>query len=102
MRVIACSLALLLLILGGAEARMKDSWQSGSTGRGTAPWEVTERQLVYRGGADFGWGVSGPAIQDGFVEVRFRPAEGREDQAGGGGRGWEGAKNYFIARAHAR
>ena len=101
MSVVACGLALVLLMLGGAEAQMKNGWQSGGTGRGTARWEVTERQLVYRGGADFGWAVSGPAIQDGFVEVRFRPAEGREDQAGGVVWRWQDANNYYIARANA-
>ncbi len=100
MSVVACGLALVLLMLGGAEAQMKDGWQSGGTGRGVARWEVTERQLVYRGGADFGWAVSGPAIQDGFVEVRFRPAEGREDQAGGVVWRWQDANNYYIARAN--
>src|SRR4029434_8656951 len=68
---------------------------------GAARWEVAERQLVYRGGADFGWAVSAAAVQDGYVEVRFRPLEGRADQAGGVVWRWQDANNYYIARANA-
>jgi hypothetical protein len=90
-----------LIMVGAAEAQMQDGWQSGGTGKGTARWEVAERQVVYRGGAEFGWAVSGPMIQDGFVEVRFRPMQGREDEAGGVVWRWQDAKNYYIARANA-
>jgi hypothetical protein len=93
--------AIALLSIDGAEAQMQGGWQSGGTGKGTARWEVAERQLVYRGGAAFGWAVSGPTIQDGFVEVRFRPLEGRADQAGGVVWRWQDANNYYIARANA-
>jgi len=102
MNLITIGLAMIALIMvGGAEALMQDGWQSGGTGKGTARWDVAERQVVYRGGADFGWAVSGPTIQDGFVEVRFRPMEGREDEAGGVVWRWQDAKNYYIARANA-
>src|SRR4051812_34919995 len=102
MNLITVGLAVIVLALvGGAEAQMQDGWQSGGTGKGTARWDVGERQLVYRGGADFGWAVSGPMIQDGVVEVRFRPMEGREDEAGGLVWRWQDANNYYIARANA-
>jgi len=101
MNTLVLALVAVVLALGGAEAQMKDAWQSGSTGRGTARWDVAERQLVYRGGADFGWAVNGAAVQDGFVEVRFRPLEGRTDQAGGVVWRWQDANNYYIARANA-
>ena len=100
-RFIVVLTAIALLGIAAAEAQMQDGWQSGSTGKGAARWEVAERQLVYRGGADFGWAVNGPVIQDGFVEVRFRPLEGREDEAGGVVWRWQDAKNYYIARANA-
>lgn len=101
MRYLGAGLAVLVLMSAGAEAQMTDGWQSGGTGRGSARWEVGERLLVYRGGADFGWAVTGPAQQDGFVEVRFRPVEGRRDQAGGLVWRWKDANNYYIARANA-
>ena len=100
MKLVVAALA-LVLTAGLVEAQMKDGWQSGGTGRGTARWEVTERQLVYRGGADFGWAVIGAPVQDGYVEVRFRPLEGRADQAGGVVWRWQDANNYYIARANA-
>jgi len=101
MKPAVAALALVALTLGIVEAQMKDGWQSGGTGRGTARWEITEKQLVYRGGADFGWAVTGAPVQDGYVEVRFRPLEGRTDQAGGVVWRWQDANNYYIARANA-
>jgi hypothetical protein len=101
MKAAVIAVMLIVLTLGGVEAQMKDGWQSGSTGRGAARWEVTDKQVVYRGGADFGWAVIGPPIVDGFVEVRFRPLEGRADQAGGVVWRWQDANNYYLARANA-
>jgi hypothetical protein len=101
MTIVMIGLALIALALGGAEAQMKDGWEAGGTGRGAARWELGDRQVVYRGGADFGWAVKGPVIPDGFVEVRFRPVGGREDQAGGIVWRWQDANNYYIARANA-
>ena len=101
MKAAVIAVMLSVLTLGGVEAQMKDGWQSGSTGRGAARWEVTDKQVVYRGGADFGWAVIGPPIVDGFVEVRFRPLEGRADQAGGVVWRWQDAGNNYIARANA-
>ena len=101
MKPVVTALMLVALTLGAVEAQMKDGWQSGGTGRGAARWEVAERQLVYRGGADFGWAVIGAPVQDGYVEVRFRPLEGRADQAGGVVWRWQDANNYYIARANA-
>jgi len=98
---ILIGLAMLVLVAAAAEAQMTDGWQSGGTGRGSARWELSERQVVYRGGADFGWAVKGDPIADGFVEVRFRPVEGRRDQAGGVVWRWQDANNYYIARANA-
>ncbi|PYM28155.1 MAG: hypothetical protein DMD78_00750 [Candidatus Rokuibacteriota bacterium] len=101
MKAVIVALVLLSVALDDGEAAMSEAWESGSTGRGTARWEVSERQVVYRGGADFGWAVSGPALADGFVEVRFRPLDGRADQAGGVVWRWRDANNYYIARANA-
>jgi hypothetical protein len=98
---IGIGLAMLVLVVAGAEAQVTDGWHSGGTGRGSARWELGERQVVYRGGADFGWAVKGEPLADGFVEVRFRPVDGRHDQAGGVVWRWQDANNYSIARANA-
>lgn len=41
-------------------------------------------------------------LKDGFVEVKFKPIAGSEDQAGGLVWRAKDANNYFIARANAR
>src|SRR3989441_7450566 len=41
------------------------------------------------------------SIKDGFVEVKFKPISGKEDQAGGVVWRLKDAKNYYIARANA-
>ena len=41
------------------------------------------------------------SVQDGFVEVKFKPISGREDQAGGVVWRLKDANNYYIARANA-
>jgi hypothetical protein len=40
-------------------------------------------------------------IKDGFVEVKFKPVAGKEDQAGGVMWRVQDAKNYYISRANA-
>ncbi len=40
-------------------------------------------------------------MEDGFVEVKFKPLSGREDQAGGIVWRWKDGDNYYIARANA-
>ncbi|MCY1335073.1 hypothetical protein D9M69_208470 [compost metagenome] len=41
------------------------------------------------------------SLADGFVEVRFKPVAGREDQAGGVIWRWKDGNNYYVARANA-
>lgn len=43
----------------------------------------------------------GTALKDGFVEVKFKPVSGEEDQAGGVVWRVKDAGNYYIARANA-
>jgi hypothetical protein len=40
-------------------------------------------------------------LKDGFVEVKFKPISGKEDQAGGVIWRCQDADNYYIARANA-
>jgi len=41
------------------------------------------------------------SLKDGFVEVKFKPISGREDQAGGLIWRAQDANNYYVARANA-
>jgi hypothetical protein len=83
-------------------------WTCGSTGKGSPKWTVeaepgtARRVLKQSGRAPFPWCVKDDiALTDGWVEVRFRPVSGREDQAGGLVWRWKDGDNYFVARANA-
>ena len=41
------------------------------------------------------------SLADGFVEVKFKPISGKEDQAGGVVWRWQDGDNYYVARANA-
>ena len=85
-------------------------WVAGVTGRGAPRWAV-EREagspsapnvLKQSGYGTFPWCVLKPtALEDGVVEVRFKPVSGREDQAGGVVWRWKDGDNYYVARANA-
>lgn len=83
-------------------------WICGSTGKGSPKWTVetepggTRRVLKQSGRAPFPWCVKDDiTLADGWVEVRFRPLSGREDQAGGVVWRWKDGDNYYVARANA-
>jgi hypothetical protein len=84
-------------------------WTCGVTGRGSPRWTVEThpslpgaRVLLQSGSGTFPWCVrTGTAIADGFVEARFVPISGREDQAGGVVWRWKDGDNYYVARANA-
>jgi hypothetical protein len=82
-------------------------WQCGSTGGGAPKWawEISPsgaRVLKQSGNAPFPWCVKPDVtIADGFVEVKFMPLAGREDQAGGVVWRWQDGDNYYVARANA-
>src|SRR6185295_19384868 len=44
---------------------------------------------------------TGGSLADGFVEVKFKPISGREDQAGGLIWRFKDGDNYYVARANA-
>lgn len=88
---------LVLLAAGVVCAQPAGKWLFGATGRGTARWTEDVAGLTYRGGADFGWAVlSASSFRDGFVQARFKPISGREDQAGGLVWRWHDADNYYV------
>lgn len=82
-------------------------WQCGSTGGGTPKWTWEAepsgaRVLKQSGNAPFPWCVKPDTkLVDGFVEVKFKPPSGREDQAGGLVWRWQDGDNYYVARANA-
>ena len=85
-------------------------WSCGVTGRGTPKWMIEAdasapskpNVLKQSGRGTFPWCVKkSVSIADGFVEVKFKPLEGREDQAGGVVWRWKDSDNYYVARANA-
>jgi hypothetical protein len=86
-------------------------WTCGVTGRGSPRWEVAAdasapgksgKVLMQSGSGTFPWCVkTGLSIVDGFVEVKFKPIRGHEDQAGGVIWRWKDGDNYYVARANA-
>jgi len=86
------------------------SWRQGVTGKGTPKWAVQPdasapskpNVLQQSGSGAFPWCVMPEtAVENGFVEVRFKPISGKEDQAGGVIWRWKDGDNYYVARANA-
>jgi 3-keto-disaccharide hydrolase len=85
-------------------------WEQGVTGHGTPRWAVQQDEsapskpnvLRQSGVGTFPWAVRrNTAIEDGYVEVKFKALEGKEDQAGGVVWRWKDGDNYYVARANA-
>src|SRR5881409_2966007 len=85
-------------------------WTAMQTGSGTAKWTVERDDsapskpnvLKQSGQATFPVCFKNATnIKDGFVEVKFKPISGREDQAGGVIWRLQDGNNYYIARANA-
>jgi hypothetical protein len=85
-------------------------WTAGVTGAGTPRWAVEAdptspsppHVLKQSGKGTFPWCVKKDAfLADGFVEVKFKPLAGREDQAGGLVWRWKDGNTYYVARANA-
>ncbi len=85
-------------------------WICGVTGGGCPHWAVTadagalsgRNVLTQSASGTYPWCVkSATTITDGFVEVKFKPISGREDQAGGVVWRWKDSDNYYVARANA-
>ena len=58
--------------------------------------------LRQSGSATFPWCVrADAALTDGWVETKFKPLSGKEDQAGGVVWRWKDGDNYYVARANA-
>jgi len=94
----------------GAVGQPPAGWTCGATGRGNPKWSVETdptgpskgKVLRQSGAAPFPWCVrTDTQLVDGWVEVKFKPISGHEDQAGGLVWRWKDGDNYYVARANA-
>ncbi len=85
-------------------------WTATQTGSGTAKWAIEKDEsapskpnvLKQSGQATFPVCIkNGTNLKDGFVEVKFKPVAGKEDQAGGVIWRVQDANNYYVSRANA-
>jgi len=106
----ASALAQTVSFDGDAVGSPPAGWTCGVTGSGKPHWAVAadpgapgrSHVLLQSGSGTYPWCVkSGTTIADGFVEVKFKPISGREDQAGGVVWRWKDGNNYYVARANA-
>ncbi|KAH0437584.1 DUF1080 domain-containing protein [Paraburkholderia fungorum] len=93
-----------------APGELPAGWVAGSTGGGSPKWAVTEdvtapskpNVLRQSGQGTFPWCVKKDAVfADGFIEVKLKPLDGKEDQAGGLIWRWKSGENYYLARVNA-
>ena len=89
---------------------LPSNWVCGVTGNGSPIWKVEAdgsapsqpNVLKQSGSGTFPWCVKKDvSIEDGYAEVKFKPLEGREDEAGGVVWRWKDGDNYYVARANA-
>jgi hypothetical protein len=89
---------------------LPNGWQAGVTGPGNPKWSVERDDsapsqpnvLKQSGEGKFPWCVNtNVSLKNGFVQVRFKPISGKEDQAGCLIWRWQDGDNYYIARANA-
>lgn len=85
-------------------------WICGVTGKGSPRRAIAAdpdapsqgKVLMQSGSGTLPWCVKcDTSIVDGFVEVKFKPISGREDQAGGIVWRWKDGDNYYVARGNA-
>jgi hypothetical protein len=85
-------------------------WTATKTGTGEAKWTIEADStapskpnvLKQSGQATYPVCIKDDtSLKDGFVEVKFKPISGREDQAGGVLWRARDSNNYYVARANA-
>ena len=120
MKILLASTAIVILAMNSHAATenfdavkagaLPEGWIAGVTGRGDPRWAVGtdstapsgSNVLQQTGSGTFPWCVKKDvSIADGFVEVKFKPIRGKEDQAGGVLWRWKDGDNYYVARANA-
>jgi hypothetical protein len=85
-------------------------WTATQTGSGKARWAVVadasapSQHHVLKQSGEAAYPVclkDDPNLKDGFVEVKFKPVSGKEDQAGGVIWRAKDPDNYYVCRANA-
>ena len=85
-------------------------WTATQTGKGAAKWTIEKddtapsKPNVLKQSGEATYPVclkNDTSLKDGFVEVKFKPISGKEDQAGGVIWRCKDSDNYYIARANA-
>src|SRR5438067_9868773 len=85
-------------------------WTATKTGTGQAKWTIERDDsapskpnvLKQSGQATYPVCIKDDTnLKDGFVEVKFKPISGKEDQAGGLIWRAKNTNNYYVARANA-
>ena len=85
-------------------------WRAGSTGGGSPIWTVQAdatapsrpNVLKQSGSGTFPYCVvTQSSLADGYIEVKFKPLTGSQDQAGGVIWRFKNGDNYYVARANA-
>jgi len=94
----------------GTVGQAPAGWTATRTGSGEAKWTIERDDtapskpnvLKQSGVATYPVCFKNDTnLKDGFVEVKFKPISGKEDQAGGVVWRLKDANNYYIARANA-
>jgi 3-keto-disaccharide hydrolase len=94
----------------GKAGQAPTGWTATQSGSGKAKWTIEKDEsapskpnvLKQSGEAAYPIAIKeGSNLKDGFVEVKFKPVSGEEDQAGGVIFRCTDADNYYIARANA-
>jgi len=108
---ISGSLAAETVNFDGAEiGKTPAGWMATKTGKGYPQWAVVADDsapskpnvLKQSGEATYPLCIKADTrLQDGFVEVKFKPVSGKADQAGGVLWRCQDADNYYVARANA-
>ncbi|MBI5383466.1 MAG: hypothetical protein HZA90_02125 [Verrucomicrobia bacterium] len=85
-------------------------WAATKTGKGEPKWATVaddtapSKPAVLKQSSEADYPVAfknDTNLKDGFVEVKFKPVSGKEDQAGGVVWRVKDADNYYVARANA-
>src|SRR6266550_7566151 len=95
---------------GGTPGAAPPGWTATKTGKGEAKWTIEQddsapsKPNVLKQSGEATYPVclkNETSLKDGFVEVKFKPISGKEDQAGGVIWRCKDKDNYYIARANA-